>query len=164
MATINPYLNFNGNTEEAFNFYRSVFGGEFTTLQRFKDTPEADRVPASDKEKIMHVSLPIGKGNVLMATDALESMGHALTVGNNFSIAVNAESEEEADKLFSELSAGGQVTMPLQKAFRGAYFGMLADKFGIQWMVNYDYNQRNSSTRRLRPFLSKSLIKLVWPP
>ena len=142
MATINPYLNFNGNTEEAFNFYRAVFGGEFTTLQRFKDTPEADRVPASDKEKIMHVSLPIGKGNVLMATDALESMGHALTVGNNFSIAVNAESEEEADKLFSGLSAGGQVTLPLQKAFWGAYFGMLADKFGIQWMVNYDYNQK----------------------
>ena len=142
MATINPYLNFNGNTEEAFNFYRSVFGGEFITLQRFKDTPEADRLPASDQEKIMHISLPIGKGNVLMATDTLESMGHALTVGNNFSIAVNAESEEEADKLFSGLSAGGQVTLPLQKAFWGAYFGMLADKFGIQWMVNYDYNQK----------------------
>ena len=142
MATINPYLNFPGNTEEAFNFYKSVFGGEFTVLQRFKETPEAGNVPASEQDKIMHIALPIGKGNMLMATDALESMGQTLTTGNNFSIAIQVESEEEADKLFNGLSAGGQVTMPLEKAFWGAYFGMCTDKFGVQWMVNYDYNQQ----------------------
>jgi PhnB protein len=120
MATINPYLNFNGNTEEAFNFYKSVFGGEFITLLRFKDAPEADKVPAGDQEKIMHVSLPIGKGNVLMATDALESCGHSLIPGNNFYISINAESEEEANRLFNGLSAGGLVTMALHKAFWGA--------------------------------------------
>ena len=141
MPSINPYLNFKGNTEEAFNFYKSVFGGEFTTLQRFKDTPEADKIPASEKDKIMHVSLPIGKGNTLMATDAIESMGQKLTVGNNFYISIGADSEEETTELFNALSAGGKVTMPLGKTFWGAYFGMFTDKFGIQWMVNYDYNQ-----------------------
>ena len=141
MTGLNPYLNFNGNTEEAFNFYKSVFGGEFTTLQRFKDTPEADKIPASEKDKIMHVSLPIGKGNTLMATDAIESMGQKLTVGNNFYISIGADSEEETTELFNALSAGGKVTMPLGKTFWGAYFGMFTDKFGIQWMVNYDYNQ-----------------------
>jgi PhnB protein len=142
MATINPYLNFDGNTEEAFNFYKSVFGGEFMALMRWKDAPEADKLPAGDREKVMHVSLPIGKGNVLMATDACKSMGRTLTVGNNFYISISPESEEEADRLFNGLSAGGQVTMPLHKAFWGAYFGMFTDKFGIQWMVNYDYNQQ----------------------
>lgn len=142
MVTINPYLNFRGNTEEAFNFYKSVFGGEFMTLMRWKDAPEADKIPTGDREKIMHVSLPIGKGNVLMATDTLESCGHSLTLGNHFYISINAESEEEADRLFNGLSAGGQVTMPLHKAFWGAYFGMFTDKFGIQWMINYDCNQQ----------------------
>ncbi len=142
MATMNPYLNFKGNTEEAFNFYKSVFGGEFMTLQRFKDTPAADKIPANEKAKIMHVALPIGKGNVLMGTDALESMGQKLTIGNNFYISINAESKEEAEKLFNGLSAGGKIEMPLQDAFWGAYFGMFTDKFGIQWMVNYDYNQK----------------------
>lgn len=141
MATVNPYLNFNGNTEEAFNFYKSVFGGEFITVQRFKDTPEADNIPEADRDKIMHIALPIGKGTILMATDALESMGHPLTVGNNFYMSVNANSEKEADKLFKALSAGGRVTIPIEKAFWGAYFGMFTDKFGIQWMINYDYNQ-----------------------
>jgi PhnB protein len=139
MATLNPYLNFNGNTEEAFNFYKSVFGGEFITLQRFKDTPEADRVAPADKDKIMHISLPIGKGNILMATDAVESMGHKLTVGNNFSLSLSAESEKEADKIFNGLSAGGKIDVPMSKMFWGAYFGMFTDKFGIQWMINYDY-------------------------
>ena len=105
-------------------------------------TPEADKIPASDREKIMHVSLPIGKGNVLMATDACESMGYTLTIGNNFYISINAESEDEATNFFNGLSAGGKVTMPLHKAFWGAYFGMFTDKFGIQWMVSYDYNQQ----------------------
>jgi PhnB protein len=138
MATVNPYLNFNGNTEEAFNFYKSVFGGEFTSLQRFKDTPFGDNVAENDREKIMHISLPILDGTILLATDALDSMGQKLEVGNNFSLCISPESEEQADKLFSALSEGGQITMPLEKAFWGAYFGMATDKFGIQWMVNYD--------------------------
>ena len=142
MATLNPYLNFQGNTEEAFNFYKSVFGGEFVTLQRFKDTPEADKVPANEQDKIMHVSLAIGQGTILMATDALDSMRQTLVVGNNFSLSIGTESEEEANKLFNGLSAGGEITMPLGKIFWGAYFGMFTDKFGIQWMVNYDYNQK----------------------
>ncbi|MFI5220123.1 MAG: VOC family protein [Bacteroidia bacterium] len=142
MATINPYLNFMGNTEEAFNFYKSVFGGEFTTFKRFKDTSEAEKMSANDGEKIMHISLPIGNGNVLMATDALESFGQKLITGTNFSISINTESEEETTKLFNALSAGGKIEMPLQKTFWGAFFGMFADKFGIQWMVNYDYDQK----------------------
>ena len=142
MATVNPYLNFAGNTEEAFNFYKSVFGGEFLALQRFKDTPEAGRMPAGDQEKIMHVALPIGNGNILMATDALESMGQNLSVGNNFSLSVNAESKEEADRLYNSLSGGGKATISMEQAFWGAYFGMLTDKFGIQWMVSYDQNSK----------------------
>ena len=141
MKAVNPYLNFNGTTEQAFNFYKSVFGGEFVTLQRFKDTPEAGKMPPEAADKLMHVALPIGNGNVLMGTDALESMGQKLTVGNNFSITISADSEKEADKLFNGLSAGGKVEMPMAKAFWGAYFGMFTDKFGIQWMVSFDYNQ-----------------------
>jgi PhnB protein len=142
MATINPYLNFQGNTEEAFNFYKSVFGGEFMTLQRFKDTQEGDKVAAGDRDKIMHVAMQIGKGTILMATDTLDSMGQKLTVGNNFHLSVNTESEEETTKLFNALSAGGKVIVPLDKTFWGAYFGMFTDKFGIQWMVNYDYPKK----------------------
>lgn len=140
MASLHPYLNFPGTAEEAFNFYKSVFGGEFSGLQRFKDTPEADRLPAAERGKIMHISLPIGKGVILMATDALESMGQTLKPGNNFYLSLATDSEEEANKLFTALSEGGKVSMPLEKAFWGDYFGMLTDKFGIQWMVNYDYN------------------------
>ncbi|MCP1381342.1 VOC family protein [Runella salmonicolor] len=141
MATVNPYLNFLGNTEEAFNFYKSVFGGEFVGLQRFKDTPEADKLSAADQDKIMHVALPIGSNTILMGTDALESMGHTLTLGNNLSLAIGAESKEEAEKIFNGLAEGGEVEMPLQDTFWGAYFGMTADKFGIKWMVNFDYPQ-----------------------
>jgi PhnB protein len=136
MITINPYLNFNGNTEEAFNFYKSVFGGEFSNMQRFKDMSQGDKMSLTDKEKIMHIALPIGQGTVLMATDALESLGQTLTIGDNFSLIITPESEEEAHKLFDALSVDGKITMPLEKSFRGAYFGMLTDRFGIQWMVN----------------------------
>jgi PhnB protein len=138
MASINPYLNFNGNTEEAFNFYKSVFGGDFLTIQRVKETPEAGKLSASEQERIMHVALPIGKNNILMGSDTMESMGYSLTMGNNFSISVNAESQKEAEKIFNGLSNGGKVTMPLEKAFWGSYFGMLTDKFGLQWMVSFD--------------------------
>ena len=139
MATLNPYLNFKGNTEEAFNFYKSVFGGEFITLQRFKDTPESGRVSENEKDKIMHVSLEVSKGYILMGTDALESMGHKIHTGDNISLSLSAESEEEAIKIFNGLAEGGTIQMPLQKTFWGAFFGMLKDKFGIQWMVSYDY-------------------------
>ena len=139
MATLNTYLNFQGNTEEVFNFYKSVFGGEFSMLQRFKDTPFGQQMSDSEKEMIMHIALPIGKTSVLTATDALESMGQTLTTGNNCSISIHAESEEEANKLFNGLSEGGKVTMPLEKAFWGDYFGMFNDKYGIQWMVSYSY-------------------------
>ena len=138
MATINPYVNFNGNTEEAFNFYKSVFGGEFAMIQRFKDTPESDKIPDAEKDKIMHIALPIGKGNVLMGTDALESMGQHLIMGNNYSISVSTESKEEADKLFDGLSNGGKVDMPIGDTFWDSYFGMFTDKFGLQWMVSFD--------------------------
>ena len=133
--TLNPYINFSGSTEEAFEFYRSVFGGEFITLQRFKDTPEADRVPLNARDKIMHVSLAIGN-NTLMGTDALEELGHPCKPGNNFQLSISVDTEPEADKIFRNLSEGGKITVPLEKAFWGAYFGMLTDRFGIQWMVS----------------------------
>ncbi|WP_316831955.1 VOC family protein [Pedobacter aquatilis] len=140
MATINTYLNFNGNTEEAFNFYKSVFGGEFLTVQRFKDSPGCEGMKKEDQDKLMHIALPVG-GNVLMGTDVTEPMPKA-TFGNGISISVDASSEAEAHQIFDGLSAGGKATMPLDKMFWGALFGMLTDKFGIQWMVNYDYNQK----------------------
>ncbi len=142
--TLNPYLNFAGNTEDAFNFYRSVFGGTFTMLQRFRDTPEAGRVPDPEKDKIMHVSLPLGKANTLMATDALESMGHKLKVGNNFSLSIEADSKAEAERIFTGLSQNGTVTMMLGDTFWGAYFGMVTDRFGIQWMISFTYGQHTS--------------------
>lgn len=138
---INPYLTFDGNAEEAFNFYKSIFGGKFLALQRFGEMPGGEKMPASDREKILHVALPIGQANILMASDALGTMGQNLTAGNNFSLSIDAKSKEEADRLFNGLSKGGQITMPLGDAFWGAYFGMLTDRFGVQWMVNYDYNR-----------------------
>jgi PhnB protein len=137
MVTINPYLNFAGNSEEAFNFYRSVFGGEFAVVQRFKDSPESGRVPENAKNMLMHIALPLGRENTLMATDALESMGHKFTPGDNIHLSVEAESKAEALKIFNGLSAGGTVKMPMADTFWGAYFGMLKDKFGIHWMVSH---------------------------
>lgn len=138
MKNVNPYLNFRGNTEEAFNFYRTVFGGEFLTVMRFKDTPEGDRVPAHERDKIMHIGLPIGNGTILMATDALESMGHKIQPGNNFHISIDADTKAEADILFKKLSGEGTVVIPMDKMFWGSYFGMCTDKFGIQWMISFD--------------------------
>jgi PhnB protein len=137
MPVLNPYLNFKGNTEEAFNFYRSVFGGDFSSVVRFKDTPESSRVPEKEKNMLMHIALPIGKGNMLMATDALESMGHNVTLGDNMSLSLHTESKEEADRLFNGLSQGGKVEVPLSKMFWGDYFGMFKDKFGVQWMISF---------------------------
>ncbi|MGM9475560.1 VOC family protein [Pedobacter sp. GSP4] len=143
MASINPYLTFNGNCEAAFTFYKSVFGGEFPYIGKFKDMPPAEGsapLSAEDGEKIMHVSLPISKETILMGSDTAEAFGPAVTEGNNFAISINTDSTEEADRLFNGLSAGGKVTMPMNKTFWGAYFGMFTDQFGINWMVNFDEN------------------------
>ena len=138
MTTINIYLNFNGNAEEAFNYYKSVLGGEIVTIQRFKDTPEAGQVPPADANKVMHMSMTVGKNMMFMATDALESKGHKLIMGNNFYVSVSTESEDETRKIFNGLSSGGKIEVPLDKMFWGAYFGMCTDKFGVHWMVSYD--------------------------
>jgi PhnB protein len=137
MALINPHINFNGNAEEAFNFYKSVFGGEFATIVRFKDlsSPEFP-VAENDANKIMHIALPIGK-NSLMANDVPESMGRTNENENRSKIAISAESREEADRLFNGLSAGGSVEAPIGDSPWGSYFGMFRDKFGIEWMVDF---------------------------
>lgn len=138
---INTYLNFNGNTEEAFNFYKSVFGGEFFMLQRFQDTPAVGELGQTHGEKIMHISLPIGDGHLLMGTDALEEMGQKLNFGNNFHISLMPDTKEEADNLYKGLSEGGNIAMPLQDTFWGAYFGSFTDKFGVHWMINFEYKK-----------------------
>ena len=144
MALINPHLNFNGNAEEAFTFYKSVFGGEFAKIMRFKDLagPEFP-VAENEANKIMHIALPIGK-NVLMANDVPEFMGRTNENENRSKIAISAESKAEADKLFDGLSAGGQIEMPMSDSPWGTYFGMFRDKYGIEWMVDYDANYQGS--------------------
>ncbi|HEY9047240.1 MAG TPA: VOC family protein [Ohtaekwangia sp.] len=141
MAAINPYLSFNSNCEEVFNFYRSVFGGDFLTVMRFKEMAPYHPVDKAEENLVMHMALPIGHGTVLMGSDTPASMGK-VNNGNNIGIAIQPDSKQEADRLFNGLSAGGTVTMPMGDAFWGAYFGMFTDKFGINWMVNYDANQR----------------------
>lgn len=140
MAQINPYLNFKGECEAAFNFYKSVFGGDFQQFSRYKEMPPAEDKPEmeADGELIMHVSLPISKETVLMGSDVGGEWARYTVMGNNIQLSVNADSREEADRLFNGLGAEGQVKMPMEKTFWGAYFGMLTDKFGISWMVNYD--------------------------
>ncbi|MBP9762794.1 VOC family protein [Patescibacteria group bacterium] len=143
MPTINPYINFNGNAEEAFTFYKSVFGGEFGKIIRFKDmaSPEFP-VPENEANKIVRIVLPIGK-NVFIANDVPESMGRVNEQENRSKIAVIADSREEADRLFNGLSAGGSVEMPIMDSPWGSYFGMFRDKFGIEWTVEFD-SQKNS--------------------
>ena len=140
MATINPWINFNGNAEEAFNFYKSVFGGAFTKIIRFKDlsTPEHP-VAENEANNIMHIALPIGN-NILMANDVPAFMGRVNENENRSKISISAESREEADKLFNGLSAGGKIEMPIADGPFGSYFGMFADKYGVQWMVDYTQN------------------------
>lgn len=135
MIKLNPYLNFNGNTEEAFNFYKSVFGGEFSMVMRFGQTPDAEKLSEEEKNKIMHISLPINETITLMGTDAIESMGQHLVVGNNFYISLELSSRDEADTLFSKLAKEGKVEMEMSEPFWGGYFGMFKDKFDIQWML-----------------------------
>ena len=140
MTLINPHINFNGNAEEAFNFYKSVFGGEFAMIMRFKDMSSPEHpVAENEANKIMHIALPIGK-SILMANDVPEIMGLTNENENRSKIVISAESKEEADKLFNGLSAGGQIEMPIADSPWGSYFGCFRDQYGIEWMVDFDPN------------------------
>lgn len=140
MAITNPYLTFPGTCEEAFNFYKSVFGGDFPYVGRFGDMPPDPNytMPESAANKIMHISLPISKETSLMGSDTGGEWAANHIPGNNISISISADSREEADRIFNGLSAGGKITMPLADVFWGDYFGMLVDKFGINWMMSYN--------------------------
>ena len=138
MASINPHINFNGNAEEAFTFYQSVFGGEFATIMRFKDLASEEFIVAENEaNKIMHIALPIGN-SVLMGNDVPQILGRTNENENRSKIVISAESKEEADKLFNGLSSGGQIEMPISNSPWGSYFGMFRDKYGIEWMVDFD--------------------------
>jgi PhnB protein len=141
VARVSTYFNFSRNTEEVFNYYKSIFGGEFSSggIKRFRDIPPSDGMPGiseEDKNLVMHIELPITGGHILMGTDAPESMGFAVKFGNNIHINIEPDTKEETKKLFKALSAGGKITMELQDMFWGAYFGSCMDKFGVQWMFN----------------------------
>jgi len=146
MAATNIYLTFNGNCEAAFNFYKSVFGGEFTYMGRFGEIPDSEKqhVSDSDKNLIMHVSLPIGQ-TIIMGSDCGEKFSSQFKQGNNFSVSVTADSKAEADKLFNALAAGGSITMPIATMFWGDYFGMLTDKFAVNWMISFNTLQGESN-------------------
>ncbi len=136
MTYLSTYLNFNGYTEEVFNFYKSVFGGEFVSMVRFSDTPMADHVPEKDRGLIMHIGLKVGS-SLLMGTDVLEGMV-PVKAGTNTSISINVDSKAEADRIFNGLSEGGNIVMPMEDVFWGDYYGMFTDKYEIQWMVSYN--------------------------
>jgi PhnB protein len=141
MAQINPYIHFNGNAEEAFTFYKSVFGGEFSMLARFKDISTAEHpIAENEANKIMHIALPIGKHSILMGSDTPEFMGKHNELETRSKISILAESKEEADKIYNGLSRDGQIEMPIAESPWGSYFGMFRDKYGIEWMVNFDPN------------------------
>ena len=143
MAQINPYIHFNGNAEEAFTFYKSVFGGEFAMVVHFKDMSIPEHpISENEAEKMMHIALPIGKNSVLMGSDTPEFMGRQNEHENRSKISISAESKEEADQLFNGLSAGGEVEMPIEDSPWGSYFGMFRDKYGIEWMVDFDPNYK----------------------
>ena len=142
MAQINPHVNFNGNAEEAFTFYKSVFGGEFGKIIRFKDLASAEfQVSKQEENKIMHIELPIGEGSMLMANDVPEIMGKTNENENRSKIVITAESKKEADKLFNGLSAGGEIEGPIGDSPWGSYFGCFRDKYGIEWIVNFSPNK-----------------------
>ena len=139
MSQINPYIHFNGNAEEAFSFYKSVFGGEFITVSRFKDFPNPDYpFPEDEAEKIMHIALPIGKSSILMGSDTPDFLGKHNENETRSKISISAESKDEADQLFNRLSRGGKIEMPIADSPWGSYFGMFRDKYGIEWMVDFD--------------------------
>ncbi|MBL7830832.1 MAG: VOC family protein [Saprospiraceae bacterium] len=139
MAKINPYIHFNGNAEEAFSFYKSVFGGDFSMVMRFKDmTFEGSIATEDEANKIMHIALPIGNHSLLMGSDSPAALGTHNLNETRSKISISAESKDEADRLFHCLSAGGQIEMPIAESPWGSYFGMFRDKFGIEWMVDFD--------------------------
>lgn len=145
MTTANIYLNFNGNCEEAFLFYKSVFGGEFPYIGRFREMPQEEcdtPMPKVMENQIMHISLPIGGDTMLMGSDTGGEWAATFCQGNNFSVSLNTDNKPEADRLFNGLSEGGQVTMPMNKTFWGDYFGMFTDKFGVNWMVSFNEGQQ----------------------
>lgn len=144
MSEFNPYLNLPGNTEEAFNFYKSVFGGEFAGFMRFGEMG-GEGLSEEDKNKIMHVALPVGKGNILMGTDAIEAHGQKPSFGNYISICISPDSREESDRLFAALSEGGKVETPMTDMPWGGYFGNMADKFGVLWMIHHDNKEGSSN-------------------
>jgi PhnB protein len=144
VTRLHSYLNFGGNAQEAFDFYKSVFGGEFSSVVRFKDFPmEGVAISDDDEDKIMHIALPIGDDNVLMASDVLESLGQSLVQGNNVYVSVHPTSREEADRIFNALSEGAEVEMPIADQAWGDYYGALKDRFGVQWMVNHSPPREN---------------------
>ena len=142
MNIVNLYLSFKGNCEEAFNFYKSVFGGEFNYVGRFKDMPPVDgrTAPAAAAEKLMHISLPISRETALMGSDVIEGFSPPVAFGDNFSVSIATDSKADADRFFNELSQGGRVNMPMANTFWGVYFGMCTDRFGVNWMVSYVEN------------------------
>lgn len=135
---VNPYLNFDGQAEEAFNFYKSVFGGEFSGKMKIDEVPGGDELPPEEQNRLMHISLPIGTDTLLMGSDIFPSMGQTLKSGNNNYISLHPESKKDADRLFNKLSAEGEIEMPMEEQFWGDYFGSFIDKFGIGWMVNFN--------------------------
>lgn len=143
---VNPYLNFPGTCEEAFNFYKSLFGGEFTYVGRFRDMPpqEGVQMPHADLDKIMHISLPIGSDTTLMGSDSGGEWAPNLSMGNNIHLSITASTRSDADHFFNGLSAGGQITMPIGMTFWGDYFGMCTDKYGINWMISFNEAAANS--------------------
>ena len=142
MAKMNPYLNFDGNAFEAFTFYKSVFGGEFLTVMTMKDAPDTEKLSENERNRVMHIALPIDMSTVLMASDIVPSMGQTLKQGNNVYICLNPASREEADRLFDSLSDGGKVEMAMEDMFWGAYYGSFVDKFNTHWMINFDENRQ----------------------
>jgi PhnB protein len=137
MITVNPYLHFMGQAEAAMKWYKAVLGGEFAIFQRYRDIPGGEKMSEEDQEKMMHISLVVNKATTIMASDSVKPMGDDIMGGNNFHICIQAESEEEVDRIFAGLSKNGRVEMPPNKTFWGAYFSMCTDKFGIRWMINY---------------------------
>lgn len=153
MTTVNVYLTFNGNCEEAFNFYKTIFGGDFPYVGRFKDMPPHEGskpIPKELGEKIMHMSLPISKETSLMGSDVGGEWSSNYKMGNNFTISVNTDNTDEATRVFNALASGGKITMPLDKTFWESYFGMLTDKFGINWMVNCELKEHKDFEKKNR--------------
>ena len=145
MTALNTYITFKGNCQAAFEFYKNVFGGKFIVITYFRDMPndQSCQLKDEDNDKVMHVSLPISESSILMGSDVIDEATNGFIQGNNFSVSINADSKNDADRLFTELSIQGNASMPMQKTFWGSYFGMLTDQFGIQWMVSFDESQGN---------------------